>query len=434
MSMSGWARWGLLAGLGLVACSSGNSSNGAPSGNVEIYSWWTSGSEQKALKALLNDYAMQYPNVSVINAAEQSSQTAMTDLQKRMADGNPPDTFQTNGGLSLLQYVVTNGRDASQTKLENLDFLAAQEGWMQVMPTAVLNTVSYGGHYYAVPVDIARINALFYNTSVFTQNGLQPPQSLADFVTVSKALQAAGIAAPLAVGDAGPWVLEVIFKSCLVAEGGADYYTKFVTGQNPYFAGTSTTPDAVFAQALADFGQIMQYANLNTMRSLTWDQAVALVKSGSSAMTIMGDWAIGEFISEGAKPGVDFGQMPAPGSEQTFIFTTDVFVLPKGAPNRTGSISLLTEWGSNQGQAAFNPVKGSISVRSDADPTLYNPLSQKTIQDFHTLPLVGDFSLTTPATFSGVLDPALDQYVNDGIIPNVVLAVRNNYASLAGNP
>jgi glucose/mannose transport system substrate-binding protein len=420
-----------LGTLALAACSSNSGSSSGPSGNVEIYSWWTSGSEKAALHAFLGDFTAKNPNVNVINAAEQSAQNAQADLQKRMAQGNPPDTFQVNGGADLMQYVVTNGTDATQSKLENLDDLATQQKWTQLVPPDVLSTVSYGGHYYGVPVDIARINALFYNTAVFTQNGLTPPVTVADFVSVAQALQAKGIA-PLAVGDSGPWVLEIIFKSCMVAEGGAAYYKEFVTGANSYFAGTTTTPDATFAAALSDFGQIMTYANSSVMRSQTWDQAVQLVANGDAAMTVMGDWAIGEFISLGKTPGTDFGEVPAPGSGSTFIFTTDTFVLPKGAPNRAGALALLTEWGSGAGQAAFNPVKGSIAVRTDADPTLYNVLSQKTIQDFHALPLVGDFALTVPASFPNVFDPALDQFAIDGIAQNVVLAVKNNYASLKG--
>jgi glucose/mannose transport system substrate-binding protein len=413
----------------MVACSGGSGSSSGASGNVEIYSWWTAGSEKAALHALLTNFEVSNPNVNVVNAAEQSSQNAMADLQQRMAQGNPPDTFQVNGGANLMQYVVTNGVDATQSKLENLDALAAQQNWAQVMPADVLSTVSYGGHYYGVPVDIARINALFYNTSIFTQSGLQPPTTMAEFVTVSQALQAKNIV-PLAVGDSGPWVLEIIFKSCMVAEGGAAYYKQFVTGANPYFSGGTSTPDATFTSVLSDFQQIMGYANQNVMRSQTWDQAVGLVADGTAAMTIMGDWAVGEFIALGKTPGVDFGEVAAPGSASTFIFTTDTFVLPKGAPNRAGALALLTDWGSAAGQAAFNPVKGSIAPRSDADPSIYNVLSQATLQQFRTLPLVGDFSLTVPSSFSTVLDPVLDQFVIDANAQNVVLAVKNNYATL----
>ncbi len=431
MKIRNIVQWSLLS---LMACGSAGGANG-PSGTVEIYSWWTSGSEQTALHALLADYAMKYPAVVVSNAAEEGSATAMSDLQKRMAGGNPPDTFQVNGGVELMQYVVTNGRDATQSKLETVDTLFDQT----LVPADVLSTVTYGGHAYAVPVDIARVNALFYNKAVFSQYNLQPPSTIADFVSVAQTLQANGVI-PLAVGDQGPWVLEVIFKSCMVAEGGAAYYKQFVGGENAYLSGASTTRDAILSAAVSDYTSIMTYANKSTMKGLSWDQAVQLVAGKQSApgqpaaMTIMGDWALGELINLGLTPDVDFGEVPAPGSSGTFIFTTDTFVLPIGAPNRTGAISLLEEWGSASGQAAFNPVKGSIAVRTDADSTIYNSISQKTLQDFHSLPLVGDFALTVPTAFVTPFDAALDQLASDSDAQNFVLAVKNNYQLLVTVP
>jgi glucose/mannose transport system substrate-binding protein len=424
--------------LALCGCSSGSTgSAGTPSGKVEIYSWWTSGSENAALDSLLADFAKSQPSITVQNAAEQGADMARADLQRRMADGNPPDTFQVTGGAPLLQYVVTNGHDASQSKLENLDFLAQQQDWAHKIAPALLDAVTYGGHVYGVPVDVARTNVLFYNKKIFAQYNLTPPTTIADFVSVSETLQANGVV-PLAVGDSGPWVLDMILKGCLIAEGGASYHNDFAHGKNPYFSGATTTPDAVFTAAVRDFGTIMKYANLGSMRQLTWDQAVGLVVGGGqqqqAAMTIMGDWALGEFIKRGFQPEVDVGEVAAPSSGAAFLFTTDVFVLPIGAPNRAGAVSLLTEWGSSAGQAAFNPVKGSISVRTDTDPKIYNALSQQTIQSFETLPLVPDIYLTVPGAFQDALDKALDSFVDDGIVQNVVLSVKNSYGLLQATP
>jgi glucose/mannose transport system substrate-binding protein len=223
-------------------------------------------------------------------------------------------------------------------------------------------------------------------------------------------------------------------KGCLVGQGGADYYRSFVSGQNACFAGKSTTADDVFRAAVADFGTMVTYANTADIRTLTWDQAVGRVVQGQAAMTIMGDWALGEFMHQGMKPDIDFGEVPAPGSQGTFIFTTDTFVLPKGAKNRDGAISLLSEFGSLGGQAAFNPLKGSIAPRTDADPAVYNAISKKTLQDFHTLPLVGDFALTVPQPFVDAFDAALDQFATDGLAQNVVIATKNNYDTLVKGP
>ena len=80
--------------------------------------------------------------------------------------------------------------------------------------------------------------------------------------------------------------------------------------------------------------------------------------------------------------------VPAPDSADTFIFTTDTFVLPKGAKNRAGAISLLREWGSAAGQSVFYPLKGTIATRSDVDMSRYGSITRATMADFKTRQIV----------------------------------------------
>jgi glucose/mannose transport system substrate-binding protein len=424
-SMADWFPRTLWIAVLIAGCA-----NDTPVANVEIYSWWVSGAEQSALNAVLRDFATKNPNTSVTNAAAQNALTAQHELQNRIVEGNPPDTFQVNGGAELRQYV----EGASPSPLEPLDFLATQQGWglpmdggARLMPAEIVQAVSFGPHIYAVPVDIARINALFYNKSAFQQIHLDPPKSMADFVTVSAALQANRVT-PVAIGAKVPWTLEVIFKGCLEAAGGANYYTQFCTGHNLYFSGSPTSApfDSTFNAAVACFATILGAANRDDMRSMTWDQAVFEVRTGVAAMTIMGDWALGEFLMEGAAAD-DFGEVPAPGSADAFIYTTDTFVLPRGAKNRAGAISLLTEWGSAAGQSAFYPLKGTLATRWDVGQ--YDSISKKTMADFmdQQIQRVPDWALAMPQAFTTNFDLALDRFAYDGNAENLVLAAKNNY-------
>jgi glucose/mannose transport system substrate-binding protein len=415
----------------LAACT-----NDAPVAKVEIYSWWVSGAEQSALNAVLKDFATKNATLSVTNAAAQNALSAQHELQNRIAEGNPPDTFQVNGGAELRQYV----EGASPSPLEPLDFLATQQNWgvggvdggPQLMPPQIVGAVTFRGHIYAVPVDIARINTLFYNKQIFRDNGLEPPATMADFVRVANVLQANHVT-PVAIGAQVPWTLEVIFKGCLAATGGPGYYTQFSSGRNSYFAGSPGAPvDATFNMAVACFATVLSAANRADMRSLTWDQAVQEVREKTAAMTIMGDWALGEFLRLGAVADVDFGEIPAPDSAGTFIFTTDTFVLPRGAKNRAGAIALLNEWGSAEGQSAFYPLKGTIATRSDAAPNGYDSISKATMADFKNpqIQIVPDWALAMPQAFTTNFDVALDRFAYDGNAENVVLAAKNNYDSV----
>jgi glucose/mannose transport system substrate-binding protein len=398
--------------------------NDTPVAKVEIYSWWVSGAEQDALAAVLSDFTTKNPSLSVTNAAAQNALSAQHELQNRIAEGNPPDTFQVNGGAELRQYVMS----ATPSPLEPLDSLATQQAWQHYMPSEVIGAVTFGAHIYAVPVDIARVNALFYNKHVFKQYGLQPPMTMADFAVVARTLQMNHVL-PVAIGAQVPWTLEVIFKGCLVAVGGADYYREFSSGGNDYFAGRSpnVTFDPTFNAAITCLQTILAVANRGEMWSLTWDQAVKEVRAGTAAMTIMGDWALGEFLQEGAVADTDFGEVPAPDSSGTFIFTTDTFVLPRGAPNRAGALALLSEWGSAAGQSIFYPLKGTIATRSDVDGSHYDSILQATMKDFQNQQVVPDWALAMPPAFTTNFDLALGRFGYDGNAENVVLAAKNNY-------
>lgn len=421
----------LLGSVLLASCA-----NDTPVAKVEIYSWWVSGAEQAALDAVLSDFTTKNANFSVTNAAAQNALSAQHELQNRIAEGNPPDTFQVNGGAELRQYVMS----ATPSPLEPLDFLATEQGWQQHMPSEVIEAVTFGAHIYAVPVDIARINALFYNKHIFTQYNLQPPSTMADFVQVAKILQGNHVTPVVAIGAQVPWTLEVIFKDCLVAVGGgAHYYNEFANGENPYLAGKlpNSTFDPTFNQAIACLQTILDVANRDEMWSLTWDQAVNEVREGAAAMTFMGDWALGEFLHEGAVADIDagevpdFGEVPAPDTAGTFIFTTDTFALPVGAPNRAGAVALLREWGSAAGQSAFYPLKGTIATRTDVDPSRYDSLLRATMNDFMAASagqqVVPDWALAMPPAFTTNFDLALGRFAYDGNAENVVLAAKNNY-------
>jgi hypothetical protein len=64
------------------------------------------------------------------------------------------------------------------------------------------------------------------------------------------------------------------------------------------------------------------------------------------------------------------------------MMLSDSFGLPQGAPNRDAAVAWLTVCGSKEGQDAFNPLKGSIPARTDADRGLYDVYLQSAMDDF----------------------------------------------------
>jgi len=384
----------------------------ATAGDAEILSWWVSRGESEALRALLGVFRRSHPNASFVNAAVSGTPIARQQLRSRMTRGQPPDTFQVHGGTDLFSWV---GHGTVRERMEPLDFLFSSEGWAAAFPPDVLELVTHSGRIYAVPVDIHRINTLFYNESTLTECGLAPPVTLDELHEVAGTLRARGIV-PFSIGYKDPWTLTMLaFENVMVAVAGGDYYRDF-------FSGRRDPDDPELYATLEHVGRILDYANADAA-SLGWDDAVELLRSGCAAMTIMGDWAKGYLRS--SRTPFEFGEVPSPGAQGAFVFATDTFGLPKRASQRASAIELLKVFGSKEGQDAFNPLKGSIPARTDADLSRYDPLAQATARDFWSSPRYPGLASLASITFTQALDAAMGTFArtrNPGAVADVIRA------------
>ncbi|MDE2730518.1 MAG: hypothetical protein OXI38_03865, partial [Bacteroidota bacterium] len=88
---------GLILCLGLGAC---QSEPETPNQHVEVFSWWTSGSEAAALEAIFEAFRTQYPNTDIINAsiAGGGGSAPPTVLQTPLGGGNTPASRQAHNG------------------------------------------------------------------------------------------------------------------------------------------------------------------------------------------------------------------------------------------------------------------------------------------------------------------------------------------------
>ena len=116
-------------------------SRAAPTGKLEIFSWWTAGGEADALKALFDVYHKRYPAVQIVNAtvAGGAGTNAKAVLKTRMLGGDAPDSFQVHAGHELIDTWVRSGYMAPLTDLFK------SEGWIKVMPPGLIQILSYKG-------------------------------------------------------------------------------------------------------------------------------------------------------------------------------------------------------------------------------------------------------------------------------------------------
>jgi glucose/mannose transport system substrate-binding protein len=302
--------------------------------------------------------------------------------------------------------------------------MATENGWFERFPAPLLAALSHGGKLYGVPANIHRNNALFYNKAIFAEQGLTPPETREDLLEVSAALRDAGYTA-LCIGSEHWWTVQLLaFENVFPSVAGATLYERYWTGKE--------APDVAAIDDTLDYlNELWPYFNADAHR-LSWTGGIDHMFDAESpcVMTVMGDWAKGYLVSKGWEAGVDFDQIPFPGSQGTFVFTADTFPLPKGAPNRAGAIALLETIGSVEGQIAFNRIKGSIPVRTDVDPNELDVIAQRSIRDFAGDRLVLALSGLMPQGSFQDLGPAVKDMLSSGSKEGVLNVLANDYSAL----
>jgi len=349
----------------------------AVGGRLEIFSWWA-GDEGPALEALIKLYEKSNPGTKVINSTVTggSGVNAKAVLKTRMLGGDPPDTFQVHAGQELIGTWVVAER------MEDLTSLYEKEGWRRVFPEGLLKLLSTDRGIWSVPVNIHRSNVMWYVPGNLAKWGVKAPTTWAEFLAIAPALSAKGIV-PLSLGE--NWTANHLWESVALAVLGPDKWDALWSGKLSF-----RSPEAV--EVWKTFGEILKYTNADAP-SLSWQQATDMVVRGQAAFNIMGDWAAGYMATTlKLKPGTDFGWMASPGTNGMFMMLSDSFGLPVGCAARDNALAWLKMLGSKEGQDTFNPLKGSISARTDSDMSKYNTYLQSAAKDWKSNVIAGSLA------------------------------------------
>lgn len=338
-------------------------------GNLEIFSWWA-GDEGPALEALIDLYQKAHPGVKVINATVTggSGVNAKAVLKTRMLGGEPPGSFQVHAGQELI------GTWVQADRMEDLTALFKEEGWLDVFPKELVEKIGTEKGIWSVPVDIHRSNVLWFIPENLKKWGVEAPKTWDEFFAIAPKLQEKGVV-PLCLGE--NWTVTNLWETLAVSVLGVEKYEALWNGGLAF-----DSPEVKKVWEL--LGKILPYTNKDAS-SLSWQQATDMIVDGRAAFNVMGDWVAGYMVvTKKLQPESGFGWLPAPGNDGTFLFLSDSFCLPKGAPERDNVIAWLKLLGSREGSDAFNPLKGSISPRTDSDLGKYNAYGKSAAEDFRT--------------------------------------------------
>lgn len=376
----------LCGGASMIAVSA------AAAEKTEVIHWWTAGSENAALKVLVDAFAAK-------GGVWQDSPVATGDAAKtvartRLFGGNPPQAMMWQPGPPVLGM-------AKEGSLADLQDVATAGNWDGVVPKVLQNAIKLDGKYYAAPTDIHGISWMWASKAIFDKLGLAVPKTWEEFNAEAPKIKEAGFI-PLALGGQ-PWQEGLLFNVVALGVGGPEYFAKALNNADPE-ALRSDTLVKIFDQ----FIKLKQWVD-PASKGRDWNLAANLVMQDKAAIFIMGDWAKGEFKVAGKTAGKDFVCRLAPGTESTYMFSADVWVMPK---NGKGGLSvdqklLAGVMMDPAVQERLNLAKGSIPPRSDVPTGAFDSCAKIAVEQ---VTKKADKLVLAPDV---ALSPSIIQAIND---------------------
>ena len=386
--------------------SDGSDDGGDETSELEIVHWWTAGGEKDAYNALLDGFREEHPDVEIVDNPAPGGAGSAIDavIQNRVIDGNPPSTFQIWPGQALTPYT-------DEGLLEPIGDSVWDDEMRDAYLDGVRDLAQPAGNLVAVPINIHRLNNLFYNVSVLEDAGvdastIDSPQGLLDAM---ETVAAETDATPMAHQTQAPWSSLQMWESVFIGQQSVEDYRTLLSGD------VASLEDEV----RTSLETLVSYADHypEDAGSISWDQGNNEVIDGNAAFLHQGDWAAGQYGgAEGFEFGDDWDMVPFPGTSGVYHSVIDSFVFPTNNPSPEATEKFLNYAGTVDAQERFNPIKGSIPPRTDVPMDEFGDFLTRQFEDFQN-------SDTQPPTIAH----------GTAVAPAVQSALSEVFANFNGN-
>ena len=297
---------------------------GTGGGSVTVWSWRTEDIEgyERIFETFTEETGIEVEFEAHLNTEYD------TILETALKGGKGPDVMQLRAYGGLQQHIDAGYLVPLDGAIDRLD---------EFSPQALAGAQGLeDGRIYGVPFALQTLQ-VFYNKTTFADNGIEVPETYADFTAAAEKLKGAGVT-PIAAGGGDVWTLPIL-HSVVGAEvyGGDGFVDGILSGEEDF-----TSPE--FIESVEAVGDLMPYlpdepagvAYTDTQIMFTQDQA---------AMFIGGSWEAGYFSS--TNPELDFGTFPMPprDSDEGLVpwFTDGSYGVNAQSPN-TEEAQQLVEW------------------------------------------------------------------------------------------
>lgn len=317
---------------------------------IVLYNYMSETPKQIGLENVEKAFAETQPDYNITWDNKGYNQSDyFTQIQTALAAGDTVDLIM--GNPSVYPDLIEQGFVEDLTGNEFVESLNLSE--------TDLGDASYNGTLYAVPIDF-KSWGVYYNKTIFEENGLEVPKTLDEMVQVCETLKANGIEPYVfAYGEAVELDCEVknaVLQAAL-ANGDNDIFEKLCSGEAkiqdyPYYK--------EILEAFVD-----NTLNYITEDAMSTDQQGALEKfvAGEGAMVVLGTWMTAdlEAMIEGTDFSYDIFAKPFNNDDEEPLLTSMVdqcFMINSMSEHKELAEAFLRFW-ATEGAEAWSGTSGA---------------------------------------------------------------------------
>lgn len=369
-----WTTLILLALIvsGCVASTAPAGGDAATAGKTTITYWFDppSGGEVAdcEVETAINAFNENNEKIFVEAVAQPNAWDA---TRTAIAGGGGPDLVTTPGPSFVFEL-------AQAGQLLPLEDFVDSQGWKDLFVPWALNLGKVDGKLYSLPDEMESL-ILYYNKTLFEQNGWQAPKTTTELMALAQTIADAGII-PFSHANA-EWrpSNEWFVGEFLNHVAGPDKVYEALTGKRSW-----DDPDFLAAVTMLDEMQQKGWfmGGLDIYYTATGDERHTALGTGEAAMNIEGTWFLGDidlFFGETAGNSNDWDWVPVPSSSGEAIYDIGIgstASINKNSPHPEAVAEFLTYFFSPETQGTLlsscgrapAPVRLKADALSDLDP------------------------------------------------------------------
>jgi len=293
--------------------------------------WWEEGDEGSCLADTVVDAFNEQSDSTVLEAILQTDQWDVT--RTAVSGGGGPDVIVTPGPSFVFEL-------AQAGLILPMDSYSEANNWSDSFVDWALSLGVVDGELYSLSTELETM-ILYYNKTLFEQNGWELPETIDDLMTLAAEIEAAGII-PFSHGNAewrpaNEWFVSALLNSV----AGPDNVYAALTGELEW-------TDTSFVEAISALDTMQQNGwfsgGLDIYYTITFDEFLAAFGNGEAAMNMEGSWrmsGLNNFFGEAGGNENDWDWIPVPSATGEDIFSLG-----------TGSTYSISSWTENPDNAA----------------------------------------------------------------------------------